>query len=137
MNERFFHKPKMFYSPDKLVMSYGVPAPTPAFVYNALGKKPLPTRDAIVSDTVESLAARYNLRWNEQKWLDSTAQLIAENPTALQKFMAGDATIWMASQFNQLGGVAALSQFAERDEVFDALRSSVLVRQSLLAANNG
>lgn len=38
MNERFYHQPKMYYSADKLIRSYGVPAPTPAFVYNAVGK---------------------------------------------------------------------------------------------------
>ena len=70
----------MYYSPDKLILSYGVPAPTPAFVYNALGKKPLPTREAIVADTVDSIAARFNLRYNEQKWLDATAQLLADDP---------------------------------------------------------
>ncbi len=68
-------------------MSYGVPASTPAFVYNAVGRKPLPTRDAIVTDTVDSIAARFNLRYNEQKWLDATAQLIAEDSTALRQFM--------------------------------------------------
>ena len=77
MNERFYHRPEMYYSPDKLVVSYGVPAPTPAFVYNAVGKKPLPTKEEIVSDTVNSIAARFNLRYNEQKWLDATAQLVA------------------------------------------------------------
>ena len=64
----------MFYSPDKLVKSYGVPAPTPAFVYNALGKKPLPTKEQMVGDTVDSIAARFNLRYNEQKWLATTAE---------------------------------------------------------------
>jgi type I restriction enzyme, R subunit len=51
MNERFYHQPEMYYSPDKLIRSYGVPAPTPAFVYNAVGKKPLPSKDEIVSDS--------------------------------------------------------------------------------------
>ena len=74
-NERFYHQPEMYYSPDKLIRSYGVPAPTPAFVYNAVGKKPLPTKDDIISDTVDSIAARFNLRYNEQKWLNATAQL--------------------------------------------------------------
>jgi type I restriction enzyme R subunit len=133
MNERFYHKPEMFYSPDKLVRSYGVPAPTPAFVYNAVGKKPLPTKDDIVSDTVDSIAARFNLRYREQKWLDATTQLLADDPHALNKFVAGDMTIFTASQFNQLGGILALSQFEDRDEVFEALRQSLLVRQSLLA----
>jgi type I restriction enzyme R subunit len=134
MNERFYHKPKMYYSPDKLVLSYGVPAPTPAFVYNAVGKKPLPTRDAIVGDTVDSIAARFNLRYNEQKWLDATTQLLAEDSRALQRFISGDMTIFTASQFNQLGGVAALSHFEEREQVFEALRQSTLIRQSLLAS---
>src|SRR5262249_3843568 len=133
MNERFYHKPEMYYSPDKLIRSYGVPAPTPAFVYHAVGKKPLPTKDDVVADTVDSIAARFNLRYREQKWLDATAQLLADDPQALHKFMTGDMTVFMSSQFNQLGGVAALSRFDQRDEVFEALRQSILVRQSLLA----
>jgi type I restriction enzyme R subunit len=133
MNERFYHKPEMYYSPDKLIRSYGVPAPTPAFVYNAVGKKPLPTKDDIVSDTVDSIAARFNLRYHEQKWLDTTTQLLADDPQALTKFVAGDMTLFNASQFNRLGGISALSQFEARDEVFDALRQSVLIRQSTLA----
>jgi type I restriction enzyme R subunit len=132
MNERFYHKPEMYYSPDKLIRSYGVPAPTPAFVYNAVGKKPLPTKDDIVTDTVDSIAARFNLRYNEQKWLDATTQLLADDPQALTKFVAGDMTIFNASQFNRLGGISALSRFEARDDVFDALRQSLLVRQSAL-----
>jgi len=132
VNERFYHRPTMVYSPDKLVISYGVPASTPAFVYNAVGRKPLPTRDAIVSDTVDSIAARFNLRYNEQKWLDATAQLIAEDSTSLKRFMDGDMTIFNASQFNRLGGIAALSRFEQRENVFEALRQSSLIRQSLL-----
>lgn len=134
MNEQFYHKPEMYYSPDKLVRSYGVPAPTPAFVYNAVGKKPLPTKDAIVSDTVDSIAARFNLRYHEQKWLDATTQLLADDPLALNKFLAGDMTLFSASQFNRLGGISALSRFEARDDVFEALRQSMLVRQSALAA---
>jgi hypothetical protein len=123
----------MYYSTDKLIRSYGVPAPTPAFVYNAVGKKKLPTKDDIIVDTVDSIAARFNLRYNEQKWLDATTQLLADDPEALQKFVEGDMTIFTASQFNQLGGLSALGKFETRDEVFEALRQSVLVRQSLLA----
>jgi hypothetical protein len=133
VNEQFYNRPKMFYSPDKLVVSYGVPASTPAFVYNAVGRKPLPTRDAIVDDTVDSIASRFNLRYNEQKWLDATVQLIAEDSGTLQKFMSGDMTIFTANQFRTLGGLDALSRFDEREQVFEALRQSGLVRQSLLA----
>jgi len=134
MNERFYHKPKMFYSPDKLIISYGVPATTAAFVYNALGRKPLPTRDEIVGDTVDSISARFNLRYNEQKWLDATAQLLAEDPRALKSFMAGDMTIFSLSQFNRLGGISQLMKFDQRDQVFEALRQSGMIRQTLLAA---
>jgi type I restriction enzyme, R subunit len=135
VNEQFYHRPTMFYSPDKLIMSYGVPASTPAFVYNAVGLKPLPTRDAIVSDTVDSIAARFNLRYNDQKWLDATTQLIAEDCDSLRKFMDGDMTIFNAGQFTRLGGVSALSRFDAREDVFEALRQSSLVRQSLLASS--
>jgi hypothetical protein len=134
MNERFYHQPTMYYSPDKLIRTYGVPAPTPAFVYNAVGKRPLPTKDEVVSDTVDSIAARFNLRYREQKWLDATTQLLADDPRALSRFVDGDMTLFASSQFNQLGGVAALSQFQEREGVFEALRQSLLVRQSLLTA---
>jgi hypothetical protein len=95
----------------------------------------LPTRDAIVTDAVDSIAARFNLRYNEQKWLDATAQLIAEDSTSLRKFMDGDMTIFSASQFNRLGGVSALSHFDARENVFEALRQSSLVRQTLLASS--
>jgi type I restriction enzyme R subunit len=133
VNEQFYHKPEMYYSPDKLIRSYGVPAPTAAFVYNAVGKRPLPSKDDIVSDTVDSIASRFNLRYQEQKWLDATTQLLADDPDALQRFVEGDLTIFNASQFNRLGGIAALSRFEERDDVFEALRESLLVRQSVLA----
>lgn len=135
MNERFYHKPKMFYSPDKLIISYGVPATTAAFVYNALGRKPLPTKNAIVGDTVDSISARFNLRYTEQKWLDATAQLLAEDPNALKSFMAGDMTIFSSSQFNRLGGIPQLMQFDQREQVFEALRQSGMIRQTLLATH--
>ncbi|MDZ4854834.1 MAG: helicase-related protein, partial [Nitrospirota bacterium] len=135
LNERFYHRPEMYYSPDKLIVSYGVPATTPAFVYNALGCKPLPTREAIITDTVDSIAARFNLRYNEQKWVDATAQLLAEDPMALRRFMTGDMTLFTASQFNQLGGISALARFEGREQVFEALRQSTLVRQSALAGS--
>jgi type I restriction enzyme, R subunit len=132
LEERFFHKPEMFYSTDKLVTSYGVPAPTPAFVYNALGKKPLPTRDDIVDDTVESIAARFDLRYSDEKWLCATTQLIMESPEALKKFLENDMTIFSSSQFNQLGGISALTRMEHREEVFEALRQSSFVRQLMM-----
>jgi type I restriction enzyme R subunit len=134
VNKEFYHNPEMFYSTEKLIISYGVPATTPAFVYNAVGRKPLPMNDEIIADTVDSIAARFNLRYNEQKWVEATTQLLAVDPRALKLFMRNDMTIFTASQFTQLGGLPALVRFEERDEVFEALRQSTLVRQSLLAA---
>jgi hypothetical protein len=116
------------------VKSYGVPASTPAFVYNAMGRKPLPTREAIVTDTVDSIASRFNLRYSEQKWVDATAQLIAEDVAALRRFINGDITVFTANQFRTLGGLEALARFEQREEVFEALRQSTLVRQTMLAA---
>ena len=132
LGERFFHKPEMFYSPDKLVLSYGVPAPASTFVYGALGKRPIPSKDQVVSDTVDSIAARFNLRYNEQKWLNATAQLVADDSEARQRFVHGDMTVFASSQFNQLGGFPALTTFHERDQVFEALRQSALVRNSTI-----
>lgn len=134
VNNQFYHNPEMYYSPEKLIISYGVPATTPAFVYNAVGRKPLPTSDEIVADTVDSIAARFNLRYNEQKWVEATTQLLVADPRALRQFMQGDMTIFTAGQFIQLGGISALIQFERREQVFEALRQSTLVRQSLLAS---
>lgn len=130
LNERFLHQPEMFYSTEKLVLSYGVPAPTPAFAYDALGKRKLPTKEQLVDDTVDSLAARFNLRYNDQRWLRTTVDLLADNPSALRKFLAGDMIIFRAGQFNALGGLFALSRFAERSAVFEALRQTPLVPSS-------
>jgi superfamily II DNA or RNA helicase len=132
LGERFFHKPEMFYSPDKLVLSYGVPAPASTFVYGALGKRSIPSKEQVVSDTVDSIAARFNLRYNEQKWLNATAELVADDPEARQRFVHGDMTVFASSQFNQLGGFPALTKFHERDQVFEALRQSALVRNSTI-----
>jgi type I restriction enzyme R subunit len=131
LQERFYHRPEMFYGPDKLVISYGVPAPTPAFVYNALGKRPLPTKDKVVSDTVDSIAARFNLRYHDAKWLNATVDLVSDDSDALADFLAGRYTrLFQRSQFRTLGGLDALAHFAERDQVFEALRQSSLVECS-------
>lgn len=134
LQERFYHRPDMFYAPNKLVISYGVPAPTPAFVYNALGKRPLPTKDEVVADTVDSLAARFNLRYNEQKLLSATVELVAEDEQALTDFIDGRYNrLFQRSQFRTLGGLPAVASLQERDHVFDALRQSALVQCSRVA----
>ncbi len=134
LQERFYHRPEMFYAPDKLIISYGVPAPTPAFVYNALGKRPLPTKDKVVADTVDSIAARFNLRYADQKWINATAELVSEDAQALSDFMAGHyQRLFTRSQFRILGGLDTLARFHERDQVFEALRQSSLVQCTRMA----
>lgn len=134
LQERFYHRPDRFYAPDKLVISYGVPAPTPAFVYNALGKRSLPTKDEVVADTVDSLAARFNLRYHEQKLLSATVELVAEDEQALTDFIDGRYTrLFQKSQFRTLGGLPAVASLQEREHVFDALRHSALVQCSRVA----
>ncbi len=134
LRERFFFRPEMYYAPNKLVASYGVPAPTSAFVYNALGVRPLPPRNTIVADAVESIAARFNLRYNEEKWLSTTAQLVTDNVECLTDFLAGRYNrLFERSQFRPLGGLSALATFPERDVVFEALRNSPLLDAARLA----
>ncbi len=135
LQEKFYHRPTMYYSPDKLMVSYGVPAPTPAFVYHALGKRELPTKDKVIGDTVDSIAARFNLRYHDNKWLNATAELVADDPAALDDFMAGRLQkLFERSQFRTLGGFHALAGFTEREQVFDALRQSTLVECSRLVS---
>lgn len=134
MNERFFHQPEWFYSSDKLVKTYGVPVPTQGFAYHALGRRKLPSKAQVVEDTVASLAARFNLLYSEQKWLQCLAHLVIDDPQARQKFLSDDPTIFMSAQFTQLGGPPALLHFTERKRVFDALRETSLVRQSVSGA---
>ncbi|OPX78836.1 MAG: type I restriction enzyme EcoKI subunit R [Methanosaeta sp. PtaB.Bin039] len=134
LQERFYHHPEMFYAPDKLIIAYGVPAPTSAFVYNALGKRTLPTKDQIIIDTVDSIAARFNLRYVEQKWINATAELVSEDAKALKDFLAGHySELFKRSQFRTLGGLDALIHFDEREEAFEALRQSSLIQCTRMA----
>ncbi len=134
LNEQFFHQPEWYYSPDKLVKSYGVPAPTPSFIYHALGKRQLPSKDQVVDDTVDSLAARFNLRYSEQKWLQTLARLVVDDPEARQQFLEDNPEIFTRAQFRQLGEVQQLRRFTAREQVFEALRQSSIIRQSISGA---
>ncbi len=134
MQERFYHKPEMYYSPDKLTITYGVPAPTPAFVYGALKRRPLPSKADLIGDAADSIAARFNLRYNDQRWVLATLGLIADDAESRRRFLAGDMRIFDAGQFRPLGGLPALARFAEREQVFEAIRQSAFVRQALALA---
>jgi hypothetical protein len=135
MNERFYNRPEMYYSPDKLIRSYGVPAPTPAFVYNAVGKKPSADKGCHRGRYRRFHRCALQSPVSRPEMARRDAQLLADDPEALNKFVEGDMTVFSSTQFNQLGGISALSQFDSRDDVFEALRQSLLVRQSLVAHN--
>jgi type I restriction enzyme, R subunit len=133
LQEQFYYRPEMFYAPDKLMLSYGIPAPTSAFVYNAMGKRPLPTRDEVIADTVDSIAARFDLRYTEQKWVAATAALVVDDLTALADFMAGRyQRLFDRYQFRVLGGLPTLAEFENREAIFEALRQSSLLQCAAL-----
>jgi type I restriction enzyme R subunit len=128
MQERFYNRPEHFYSPDKLVVSYDVPASTSAFVYNAVGKKELPKKEEIIEDTVTSISSRYDLRYSEQKLLRATADLLSNDLEAFQAFESGKyADIFTRSRFQLLGGPAAVLKLTDREQVFESLRHSPLI----------
>lgn len=138
LQERFYNRPENFYSPDKLVVSYGVPAPGPAFAYDALGKKKLPTREEVVADTVESIAARYNLRYAEQKLLRATASLVSDDRKSFEAFERGNySELFSRSQYRPLGGIQAFVKWKGFNEVFDALRTSSLIQATRQAFHTG
>jgi hypothetical protein len=49
--------------------------------------------------------------------------------------MSGDMTIFNSSQFNQLGGISELARFQSREQVFESLRQSTLIQQSIIASH--
>ncbi|MHB8578030.1 MAG: helicase-related protein, partial [Dehalococcoidia bacterium] len=130
LQQKVFHRPEMYYSPEKLATSYGVPAPAVTFVYGALGQRPIPTREQVIGDTVSSIAARFDLRYSEQQWVAATLKLIADDRAARERFLKGDARFFDRPQFTALGGLKKLVTFGRRDEVFEALRVSTIARSS-------
>jgi hypothetical protein len=138
LRERFLNRPENYYSPDKLVVSYGVPAPTAAFVYDALGKRRMPTKEEVISDTVESIAARYNLRYTEQKLLRATAALVSEDLSSFEAFENEQySELFSKSLFQRLGGLSAIAKFSDRERVFETLRQSPLFQATRQAFRIG
>ena len=132
LQEKFYNRPQMYYSPEKLVQAYGVPAPIPTFVYGVLKNKPIPTLEELVKDTIQNLSTRFNLRFNNERWIEAVTFLIANDKESRRRFIKGDMGIFMTSQFNNLGGMKALSTFQDREMVFEALKDTSLVRQAEL-----
>lgn len=138
LRERFLNRPENYYSPDKLVVSYGVPAPTAAFVYDALGKRKMPTKDEVISDTVESISARYDLRHSEARILRATAALVSEDRSSFDAFETGQySELFSKSLFQRLGGLSAIAKFSDRERVFETLRQSPLFQATRQAFRIG
>ena len=99
-----------------------------------IGKKPLPTKRDLAQDTASSLSSMFGLSYEQQRWVETTANLITSTPEALAKFLKDDPSIFQGPQFRQLGGISALRNFENRNLVFDSLKSSVLVQQATKGA---
>ena len=132
LNERFLFRPENYFSTDKLTKAYGVPATIASFIYSALGKKPLPTKRDLSKDTASSISSMYGLSYEQERWLETTANLIIDDTNALDSFLDNDlASVFQGPQFSQLGGIATLRNFQNRDLVFDSLRNSALIQQTV------
>ncbi len=134
LQERFYHQPAMYYTPDKLVVSYGLPVSSATFVYAALGRRPLPTRELLQDDLISSISSRFELSFERVKWLRALTDLIVDDPVALRDFLSARyAQLFSRSQFRTLGGLDSLTRFHDREEVFEALRESPVIESSRLA----
>jgi len=132
LNEQFLFRPEDYFSGDKLRKAYGIPVTMLSFIYSALGKKPLPTKRDLSKDTASSLSSLYGLSYEQERWLETTANLLIDDQQALDSFLKDDlASVFQGPQFAQLGGIATLRTFPKRDLVFDSLRNSVLVQQAV------
>ncbi len=130
MNEQFLYRPENYHSLDKLTKAYGIPTSIAGFVYAVLGKKPLPTRRELAQDTTRTISSLYGLSYEDERFLETTVSTIIDSPEKLKNFLDDDlANVFNGPQFAQLGGVATLARFENRDVVFESLRNSVLVQQ--------
>ena len=131
MNEQFLNKPEDYFSIGKLIKAYDTPSVISGFIYSALGKKPLPTKSELSKDTSSSISSMFQLSYEEERWVETTTNLITNDSEALQNFINDDlVSVFSRPQFTQLGGISTLRNFNNREQVFDALKDSVLVRQS-------
>ena len=105
LQERFYHRPEMFYTPDKLSRFVRRTCANPSFrLQRARAKGRCLHEDDVVADTVDSIAARFNLRYGDQKWLSATAQLVADDTRCPSRLLAGRYTnLFERSQFRLLG----------------------------------
>ena len=131
LNERFLNKAENYFSTEKLIKAYDIPTTIIDFIYSALGKKELPTKEILSKDTTSSLSSMYELSYEERRWIEATTNLIINDPQAMNSFINNEMIdVFSRPQFNQLGGIGALQNFEKRDLVFNSLKDTVLVRQA-------
>lgn len=124
LEEMFFNKPEMYYSTNKLIYSYGLPATPADFVYNALDKKKLTSSVDLFEDLSSSIAVNNNLNYRESKWLSALGHKISEDPQNLGLFIAEDPYLFDNAQFRCLGGVGHLMNNPKLLKAIGELRSS-------------
>ena len=135
VKEQFLYRPEDYFSADKLIKAYDIPSTISGFIYSALGKKSLPTKRELSKDTSSSISSMFQLSYEEERLVETTTNLIVDNPKAMESFLNNDfINVFKAPQFTQLGGISTLRKFDKRDLVFDALKDSVLVKQSARGA---
>ena len=137
MNERFLFRPENYFSAEKLMKAYDVPASIAGFIYSVLGNKPLPSKRDLARDTVSSLSSLFTLNYEQERWIETTTNTVLEDRTMLTQFLEADYTLFQRPQFNQLGGIATLNRlFGTRENIeniFETLRNSTLIQQALAA----
>lgn len=129
LQERFFNRPEMFYSPSKLIASYGIPGTPADFVYHALNKRELSSNSDLLQNLGNSLAAKNNLNYAENKWIAAVTQTIAGNPDDLERFVDEDPYLYERAQFRSLGGINRLQQSPRVLSALDELRNAQAIQK--------
>lgn len=129
LHERFFNRPDMFYTPSKLLFSYGVPGTTADFVYHALKKRELRSPLELLEEYGNSLASKNNFTYSESKWVDALVQAIGDNTDDLDRFLSEDPTLFERGQFRSLGGINRLKRAPKILAAIEELRGSQIIRK--------
>ena len=133
LNRDFLNRPKEYFSEEKLMKAYDVPATLLDFILSAIGKKNLPTKTDISSQTASSLGSRFNLSYEHKRWIETTVNLLLEDTDSMKKFISEDyINLFNNSQFLQLGGINSVkNDFEKIREVLEALRESTIIQKTI------
>ena len=129
LQQRFFNRPEMFYSPSKLILSYGIPGTPADFAYHALNKRELTSTFDLLQNLSNSLASNNNLTYAENKWIAAVTQTIADSSDDLQRFIDEDPYFYERAQFRSLGGIDRLQQSPKLLSVLDELRNTRTIQR--------